>query len=121
MACGLSIAIDKIDEFRNYLNQNSKLSKTDKEKSINIDTQIPISKLSLEFAESLDKYKPYGKDNSRPIFANKGVDIASLSMIGKDKNTLKLSLFQNGKYYNAIKYVNIKSKKCWKQSRGCAM
>lgn len=104
MACGLSIAIDKIDEFRNYLNQNSKLSKTDKEKSINIDTQIPISKLSLEFAESLDKYKPYGKDNSRPIFANKGVDIASLSMIGKDKNTLKLSLFQNGKYYNAIKF-----------------
>ena len=104
MACGLSIAIDKIDEFRNYLNQNSKLSKTDKEKSINIDTQIPISKLSLEFAESLDKYKPYGKDNSRPIFANKGVDIASLSMIGKDKNTLKLSLFQNVKYYNAIKF-----------------
>lgn len=104
MACGLSIAIDRIDEFRNYLNQNSKLSKTDKEKSINIDTQIPISKLSLEFAESLEKYKPYGKDNSRPIFANKGVDIASLSMIGKDKNTLKLSLFQNGKYYNAIKF-----------------
>lgn len=87
-----------------FLNRNSKLTSTDKEQSINIDTQIPISKLSLEFAESLDRFKPYGKDNSRPIFANKGVDIAAISMIGKDKNTLRLSLFQNGNYYNAIKF-----------------
>ena len=104
MACGLSIQIDKIDDFRKFLNENAELSKNDKEKSINIDTQIPISKLSLEFAKSLDRFKPFGKDNSRPLFANKGVDIASISMLGKDKNTLKLSLFQNGVYYNAIKF-----------------
>ncbi|WP_311481353.1 single-stranded-DNA-specific exonuclease RecJ [uncultured Anaerococcus sp.] len=104
MACGLSMNIDRIDDFRRFLNENSKLSKSDKEDSINIDTQIPISKLSLEFAESLDKFKPFGKDNSRPVFANKGVDIAALSMIGKDKSTLKLSLYQNGNYYNAIKF-----------------
>ena len=104
MACGLSIKIDEIDKFRKFLNEKSKLTKSDKEQSISIDTQIPISKLSLEFAESLDKYKPYGKDNSRPIFANKDVDIAAISMIGKDKSTLKLSLFQNGNYYNAIKF-----------------
>lgn len=104
MACGLSISIEKIDEFRKFLNENSKLSKADKEDYINIDTQIPISKLSLEFAESLDRFKPFGKDNSRPVFANKGVDIAAISLIGKDKNTLRLSLFQNGIYYNAIKF-----------------
>lgn len=104
MACGLSIRIDQIDDFRKYLNDTSKLNKNDKNKSINIDTQIPISKLSLEFAENLDKYRPFGKDNERPVFANKDVDIASISMIGKDKNTMKLSLFQNGIFYNAIKF-----------------
>lgn len=104
MACGLSIKIDQIDDFRKFLNDTSKLNKNDKKKSINIDTQIPISKLSLEFAESLEKYKPFGKDNEKPIFANKDVDIASISMIGKDKNTMKLSLFQNGTFYNAIKF-----------------
>ena len=104
MACGLSINIDKIDDFRNFLNDNSNLSKKDKEKSLNIDAQIPISKLSLEFAESLNRFKPFGKDNSRPVFANKGVEIAAISMIGKDNNTLKLSLIQNGIYYNAIKF-----------------
>lgn len=104
MACGLSIKIDAIDDFRKFLNETSKLNKNDKKKSINIDTQIPISKLSLEFAESLDKYRPFGKDNERPVFANKDVDIASISMIGKDKNTMRLSLFQNGIFYNAIKF-----------------
>lgn len=104
MACGLSIRIDKVDDFRKYLNDTSKLNKNDKNKFINIDTQIPISKLSLEFAENLNKYRPFGKDNERPVFANKDVDIASISMIGKDKNTMKLSLFQNGIFYNAIKF-----------------
>ncbi|WP_296113638.1 single-stranded-DNA-specific exonuclease RecJ [uncultured Anaerococcus sp.] len=104
MACGLSIEINKIEDLREKLNQNSKLKTKDKEESINIDTQIPISKLSLEFAEMLNKYKPFGKDNPKPIFANKGVDIAAISMIGKDKNTMKLSIFQNGIYYNAIKF-----------------
>ena len=104
MACGLSIEITNIDEFRKFLNTNSKLSDMEKEKSINVDSQINISNLSLEFAESLLKLKPFGKDNEKPLFANKDVSIASLSMIGKDKNTMRLSLFQNGSYYNAIKF-----------------
>ncbi len=104
MACGLSIEITNIDEFRKFLNTNSKLSDKEKEKSINVDSQINISNLSLEFAESLLKLKPFGKDNEKPLFANKDVSIASLSMIGKDKNTMRLSLFQNGSYYNAIKF-----------------
>lgn len=104
MACGLSIEITNIDEFRKFLNKNSKLSDKEKEKSINVDSQINISNLSLEFAESLLKLKPFGKDNEKPLFANKDVSIASLSMIGKDKNTMRLSLFQNGSYYNAIKF-----------------
>lgn len=104
MACGLSIEITNIDEFRKFLNKNSKLTDMEKEKSINVDSQINISNLSLEFAESLLKLKPFGKDNDKPLFANKDVSIASLSMIGKDKNTMRLSLFQNGSYYNAIKF-----------------
>lgn len=104
MACGLSIEITNIDEFRKFLNKNSKLTAKEKEKSINVDSQINISNLSLEFAESLLKLKPFGKENEKPLFANKDVSIASLSMIGKEKNTMRLSLFQNGSYYNAIKF-----------------
>lgn len=104
MACGLSINLDTLDEFREFLNDNSNLSKKDLEEVINIDTQIKLSNLSLEFAESLERLRPFGKDNPRPIFANKGVDIADVQMIGKDKKTMRMKLFQNGNYYNAIKF-----------------
>ena len=104
MACGLSIKIDILDEFRDFLNDSSNLSKKDLEGVINIDTQIKLSNLSLDFAESLEKLRPFGKDNPRPIFANKGVDIADVEMIGKDKRTMRMKLFQNGNYYNAIKF-----------------
>lgn len=104
MACGLSIKLDRLDEFREFLNKKSNLSKKDLEEVINIDTQIKLSNLSLEFAESLERLRPFGKDNPRPIFANKGVDIADVEMIGKDKRTMRMKLFQNGNYYNAIKF-----------------
>lgn len=104
MACGLSIKLDILDEFREFLNKKSNLTKKDLEEIINIDTQIKLSNLSLEFAESLERLRPFGKDNPRPIFANKGVDIADVEMIGKDKRTMRMKLFQNGNYYNAIKF-----------------
>lgn len=104
MACGLSISINNIDYLRNFLNNNSTLTKAQKQKTINIDKAIDISKLSLEFAESLNKLTPFGKDFEKPIFADKNVDIAQVAMIGKDKKTMKLSLHKNGVYINAIKF-----------------
>ena len=104
MACGLSIEVSRIDDFRKFLNDNSKMSPKDKEKVINIDTAISIDKLSLEFAESLNNLKPFGKDFEKPIFADKAVIIESIAMIGKNKNTLKLSLRKNDIIINAIKF-----------------
>ncbi|MBM0045733.1 single-stranded-DNA-specific exonuclease RecJ [Anaerococcus sp. mt242] len=104
MACGLSIKLDIIDDLRKFLNDNSSLTDSQKQKIINIDKAIDISKLSLEFAESLEKLSPFGKDFEKPIFADKNVDISQITMIGKDKKTLKMSLFKNGVYVNAIKF-----------------
>ena len=101
---GLSVEVSRIDNFRKFLNKNSKMTKKDKEKVINIDTAISIDKLSLEFAESLNNLKPFGKDFEKPIFADKAVIIESIAMIGKNKNTLKLSLRKNDIIINAIKF-----------------
>lgn len=104
MACGISIDIDKIDDFRDLLNKNSNLTQEDKEKSINIDQAIDISKLSLEFAQALNRLEPFGKDFERPIFADKNVQISNIGLIGKDKNTLRMTLSKNGVNINAIKF-----------------
>lgn len=104
MACGLSIKKERVDEFRNFLNQESSLTKDDFHKTINIDLSLDISKLSLEFAESLDRLKPFGKDNPRPVFADKFVTIREIGLIGKNKNTLRMTLEKNGSVVKAIKF-----------------
>ena len=104
MACGLSIDIDKIDDFRKFLNDKSTMTDKDKQKVINIDKAIGIDKLSLEFAESIKNLEPFGKDFPRPIFADKGLVIESIAMLGKDKNTMKLSFRKNNRSINAIKF-----------------
>ncbi|MDU5252929.1 single-stranded-DNA-specific exonuclease RecJ [Anaerococcus vaginalis] len=104
MACGLSIKSEKVDEFRQKLNDKSKLKKDDFVNIINIDAQIPIDKLSLEFAESLQRLEPFGKDNPKAKFADKNLFIKNINMIGKNNNTMKMILNKNGRDIEAIKF-----------------
>lgn len=104
MACGLSIDISKIDEFRNLINKNSTLKKSDMQKVVNIDTVITLDKLSLELAESIDNLQPFGKNFEKPIFADKDVIIENLEMIGTNKKTMRLKLSKNGQSISAIKF-----------------
>lgn len=104
MACGLSIRSDKVEEFRQKLNDKSKLKKDDFVNIINIDAQIPIDKLSLEFAESLQRLEPFGKDNPKAKFADKNLFIKNINMIGKNNNTMKMILNKNGRDIEAIKF-----------------
>lgn len=104
MACGLSIEIDKIDDFRKFLNDNSKLEESDFEEIINIDVKLDISKLSLEFAESLSNLRPFGKSNPKPVFADKDISIKSLKMLGKNKDTMKIVFNKNNRDLNSIKF-----------------
>ncbi|MDU1708009.1 MAG: single-stranded-DNA-specific exonuclease RecJ, partial [Anaerococcus vaginalis] len=104
MACGLSIKSEKVDDFRQKLNDKSKLKKDDFVNIINIDAQIPIDKLSLEFAESLQRLEPFGKDNPKAKFADKNLFIKNINMIGKNNNTMKMILNKNGRDIEAIKF-----------------
>lgn len=104
MACGLSIKSEKVDDFRQKLNDKSKLKKDDFVNIINIDAQIPIDKLSLEFAESLQRLEPFGKDNPKAKFADKNLFIKNINMIGKNNNTMKIILNKNGRDIEAIKF-----------------
>lgn len=104
MACGLSIKEERLEEFREFLNKESTLNEEDFIPIINIDARIPLEKLSLEFAQSIKKMEPFGKDISRPIFADKNVKIANYQLIGKNSDTLKIVFEAGGHYYNAIKF-----------------
>ncbi|MSS76876.1 single-stranded-DNA-specific exonuclease RecJ [Anaerococcus sp. WCA-380-WT-2B] len=111
MACGLSIKKDLINDFRLKLNNKSPLKECDFETIINIDARIPIEKISLEFAQSLNNFEPYGKDNPKAKFADKDLAIKSIDIIGKNKDILKLILSKNGRDINAIKFSAVEDYK----------
>lgn len=102
MACGLSIEEDKLAEFRNKVNQNSRLTEEDFVKKILIDSSFYVDKIDFDLIEEIDRLRPFGKDNPRPILGDRDLEIIFAKMIGKNKNVLKLKLLKNNKTIDAI-------------------
>ena len=92
MAAGMSLKKDRLDEFRKRLNKNSKLTKEDFIQKIWIDVPLPFSYISHDFVRELEKLEPYGNKNEKPKFARKGIKILSKSILGKNKNVVKMVL-----------------------------
>ena len=102
MACGLSIEEDKLDEFRTKVNQNSRLTEEDFVKKILIDSSFYVDKIDFDLIEEIERLRPFGKDNPRPILGDRDLEIIFAKMIGKNKNVLKLKLLKNNKTIDAI-------------------
>ena len=102
MACGLSIEEDKLDEFRTKVNQNSRLTEEDFVKKILIDSSFYVDKIDFDLIEEIERLRPFGKDNPRPILGDRDLEIIFAKMIGKNKNVLKLKLLKNNRTIDAI-------------------
>lgn len=102
MACGLSIEEDKLDEFRTKVNQNSRLTEEDLVKKILIDSSFFANKIDFDLIEEIDRLRPFGKANPRPILGDRDLEIIFAKIIGKNKNVLKLKLLKNNKTIDAI-------------------
>lgn len=104
MACGLSIEEEKLDEFRTKVNQRSRLTEEDFVKKILIDSSFYVDKIDFDLIEEIDRLRPFGKDNPRPILGDKNLELIFAKMIGKNKNVLKLKLLKNNKIIDAIMF-----------------
>ncbi|MCA5588033.1 single-stranded-DNA-specific exonuclease RecJ [Finegoldia magna] len=102
MACGLSIEEDKLDEFRTKVNQNSRLTEEDFVKKILIDSSFYVDKIDFDLIEEIERLRPFGNNNPRPILGDRDLEIIFAKMIGKNKNVLKLKLLKNNKTIDAI-------------------
>lgn len=77
LACGLKIAKDKLEVFREKINEYAslKLKDLDLEPSLEIDGSISLKELNDEFLYYFEKLKPFGVGNKEPVFALEGVEI----------------------------------------------
>lgn len=92
MAAGFSIEEENIEEFRRQLNENCQLTEDDLHPKIVIDVPMPVSYITKELVEQISLLEPFGKGNTKPVFAQKDLRVLDSNIIGKNRNVVKLKL-----------------------------
>ncbi len=90
MAAGLSLREEKIEPFRNALNENCTLTEEDFVVKVSIDIVLALSGITKEMIQELSILEPFGRGNEKPIFADKGLKIRRLSLVGRTTQYAKL-------------------------------
>ncbi len=109
MAAGLSLKYDNLNLFNHFINSNSDLTKENLRKEITIDVAYPVENLNEEFINGLEILEPFGKANSKPIFADKNLDLLNYQIMGKNQNVIKLNVFKNGRVLECIAFGDVQS------------
>jgi single-stranded-DNA-specific exonuclease len=108
MAAGVSLPTDKIDELRDRLNSNCKLTEDDMQEIIKIDCDMPLSYMTESLVDSIDMLAPFGTGNTKPLFALKNVEIKGASFMGKEGQFLRLNVgTENGGNMTALMFRNV--------------
>ena len=106
LAAGLSVKRCELDKFRALINEYAKnsLKESDMVPTMEIDSMIEFSDVSLSLAESLQILEPYGVGNPIPVFAIKNINVNEITGISDGKHT-KLIL-GDGKYTVSCMYFS---------------
>lgn len=103
MAAGLSMEEKNVELFRRRLNDNCTLTEQDLIPQIMIDVPMPISYLSKKLTEQLKVLEPFGKGNSKPLFAQKNLRAVGIRVFGRNRNVAKMLLIDgNGIKMDAV-------------------
>lgn len=92
MAAGVSMPEEHVEKFRERLNELCTLTEKDLTEVVRIDIAMPFSYVSERLVEELSLLEPFGKGNSKPVFAAKGVQVLETRVLGKNQNVLRLKL-----------------------------
>lgn len=103
MAAGLSMEEKNVEFFRRRLNDNCTLTEQELIPKIMIDVPMPISYLSKKLTEQLKVLEPFGKGNSKPLFAQKNLRAVGIRVLGRNRNVAKMLLIdENGIKMDAV-------------------
>ena len=105
MAAGISLDIDKIDEFRKALNENQTMTENVLTPTVWIDVPMPVDYVDIKLIKQFEKLQPFGKGNEKPVFADRNLTVRQSAVIGKNKNVLRCQLeSEHGKLVTAIRF-----------------
>nr|WP_154253323.1 MULTISPECIES: single-stranded-DNA-specific exonuclease RecJ [Clostridia] len=89
LAAGLSLEEENVGRFRETINELAVLSEEDLLPKVSIDMQLPLAYVTESLVSELELLEPFGKGNTKPLFAEKNLKVLSPRIIGKNQNVLK--------------------------------
>ena len=105
MAAGLSILPDKIDLFREKLNDLARrtLKPDDLKPSLRLDAEVGLDEMSFGTLNELDKLKPHGQGNPATQFCARNLSHAKpLLRIGAEKQHVKMRVTDGAATHDAV-------------------
>ena len=110
MAAGLSLPEENVEVFRKKINELSTLSEIDKKQKIRIDVPMPMDYVTMDLVNEFSILAPFGRENAKPVFADKQIRVKRMWIMGKNRNVLKLSLVTaSGKNVSGIYFGDVES------------
>ncbi len=102
-AAGLSINLERVNEFKEAFNAVAKELLTDEllTPQIVIDAEIDLAELTPQFVRTLNQFAPFGPGNMRPVFAARNVELYGQPRI-VGNNHLKLKVRKKARVFDAI-------------------
>ncbi|MBP1646843.1 MAG: single-stranded-DNA-specific exonuclease RecJ [Bacteroidetes bacterium] len=102
-AAGLTVELDKLDEFRAAFNHAVREMMTEELRTpeIKIEVEISLADVTPRFMRILREFAPFGPGNMRPVFLARHLEVVgSPRIVGK--NHLRFKVRQNGTVIDAI-------------------
>ena len=78
LAAGLSLEEENVERFRRTINELCELTSQDLMPKVSIDMQLPLAYVTEELIEELELLEPFGKGNTKPLFAEKNLKVQNL-------------------------------------------
>jgi len=102
-AAGLTVELDRLDEFRDAFKQVAAELLTEEllTPEIKIDAELQLSDLTPKFIRVLSQFSPFGPENMRPVFAARSVEVLGQPRI-VGKNHLRFKVRSNTHVVDAI-------------------
>ncbi len=102
LAAGLTVESDKIDVFRDKINEYAQGVEA-AVPVLNIDCKLNPSSITVEMLSSLKVLEPYGAENPQPLFGLYNMEITAIQPVGSGKH-LRITVRRKGAYITVIMF-----------------
>ena len=92
LAAGLSLPKENVGKFREMMNKKCTLTEEEMKEKVTIDMEMPFGCVTEGLVKELELLEPFGKGNTKPVFAARDVTLLGARILGKNRNVLKLQV-----------------------------